>query len=114
MRILDLSLFSFILFCVFTSCQQHTPDNKQKIEESVSIPDAENFRDTIEGHEVSLYTLRNSKGMEVALTIFGARIVSIIVPDKDSIKCGVVVCFAKASDYYNKSKPYSDPVDGPY
>lgn len=114
MRILDLSLFSFILFCVFTSCQQHTPDNKQKIEESVSIPDAENFRDTIEGQEVSLYTLRNSKGMEVALTNFGARIVSIIVPDKDSIKRDVVLGFAKASDYHNKEEPYFGPVVGPF
>src|SRR5690606_31622452 len=62
----------------------------------------------------SLYTLRNSKGMEVALTNFGARIVSIIVPDKDSIKRDVVLGFAKASDYHNKEEPYFGPVVGPF
>ena len=40
------------------------------------------FEANINGKRTHLYTLSNSKGMEVCLTNFGARIVSIMVPDR--------------------------------
>ena len=39
--------------------------------------------DTENAQEVKLYTLTNKNGMEVCITNFGGRIVSIMVPDKD-------------------------------
>lgn len=114
MRNLSIPFLFVALMSFAIGCQQHKPSNEQKIADAIAIPDAENFRDTIDGQIVELYTLRNSKGMEVALTNFGARIVSIIVPDKDSIKRDVVLGFAKAGDYHNNAEPYFGPVVGPF
>lgn len=59
------------------------------------------YVDEIYGEKkVSLYTLKNESGMEVCITNFGGRIVSIMVPDKDGVMRDVVLGFDKASDYF--------------
>lgn len=40
------------------------------------------FQKTIDGKPVSLYVLRNHRGVEVAITNYGARIEQILVPDR--------------------------------
>lgn len=50
---------------------------------------------------VKLYTLTNSHGMEVCVTNFGGRIVSIMVPDKKGKMTDVVLGFDKIADYQN-------------
>ena len=46
-----------------------------------------------------LYTLKNGNGMEVCITNFGARIVSIMVPDKNGDMTDVVLGFDNIEDY---------------
>ena len=41
------------------------------------------FQAELQGKKTDLYTLRNEAGMEVCVTNFGARVVSIMVPDKE-------------------------------
>ena len=53
-----------------------------------------------ETDSTALYTLTNESGMEVCITNFGGRIVSILVPDKDGEMRDVVLGFDKISDYY--------------
>ncbi len=48
----------------------------------------------------AFYTMKNSAGMEVKVTNFGGRIVSVIVPDKDGVRRDVVLGFDKVEDYY--------------
>lgn len=50
--------------------------------------------------EQQLHTLTNEAGMEVRITPFGARIVSILVPDKNGEMRDVVLGFDAISDYY--------------
>lgn len=50
---------------------------------------------------VKLYTLKNANGMEVCITNFGARIVSIMVPDKNGQMTDVVLGFDNIEDYIN-------------
>lgn len=47
----------------------------------------------------ALYTLTNDKGMEVCLTNFGGRIVSIMVPDKDGNMQDVCLGCTSVADY---------------
>ena len=47
-----------------------------------------------------LYTLKNASGMEVSITNYGGRIVSLLVPDRDSILRDVVLGFDDLKDYY--------------
>ena len=60
----------------------------------------EDFKGTYNGAETALYTLTNENGMEVCITNFGGRIVSIMVPDKDGNLQDVVLGFDKVSDYF--------------
>ena len=61
----------------------------------------DNFADTIGGKTTALYTLRNKAGMEVCVTNFGGRIVSINVPDRDGHMRDVVLGFDSVADYVN-------------
>lgn len=46
------------------------------------------------------YTLKNDSGMEVTVTNFGGRIVSVMVPDRDGVLRDVVLGFDRVEDYY--------------
>ncbi len=48
----------------------------------------------------SIYTLSNEAGMEVKITNYGGRIMSIVLPDKNGVKRDVVLGFDKVEDYY--------------
>ena len=57
------------------------------------------FEANIEGKRTHLYTLSNSKGMEVCLTNFGARIVSIMVPDRRGTLRDIVLGYDNIAQY---------------
>ena len=57
------------------------------------------FEANINGKRTHLYTLSNSKGMEVCLTNFGARIVSIMVPDRRGTLRDVVLGYDNIAQY---------------
>ncbi len=56
------------------------------------------FSDTIDGKKVELFLLRNDNGMEVALSNYGAAIVSIRVPDKNGKIEDVTLSYDSLSD----------------
>lgn len=59
------------------------------------------YNDPILGEKpVKLYTLTNKNGMEVCVTNFGGRIVSVMVPDKDGNMTDVVLGYPTAQDYF--------------
>ena len=47
-----------------------------------------------------LFTIRNASGMEVSVTDFGGRIVSLLVPDRDGKMRDVVLGFDDLEDYF--------------
>ncbi len=47
-----------------------------------------------------LYTIKNASGMEVSITNYGGRIVSLLVPDRDGNLRDVVLGFDNLEDYY--------------
>ena len=61
----------------------------------------QNFQTTVNGEATGLYTLKNQSGMEVCITNFGGRIVSIMVPDKNGTMQDVVLGFDSIADYIN-------------
>ena len=58
-----------------------------------------NFRTEVDGKKTDLYILRNKNNMEVCITNFGGRIVSVMVPDKDGQMRDVVLGFDSIQDY---------------
>lgn len=59
------------------------------------------FQTEVHGKKTQLYTLKNAAGMEVCITNFGGRIVSIMVPDKNGEMRDVVLGFDSIADYIN-------------
>lgn len=57
------------------------------------------FVTEVDGKTTGLYTLKNANGMEVCITNFGGRIVSIMAPDRDGKFHDVVLGFDSISDY---------------
>ena len=67
---------------------------------TVSGLDPANFESTYNEMPVALYTLKNDAGMEVCITNFGGRIVSIAVPDRKGVMRDVVLGFDRIADYF--------------
>lgn len=66
-----------------------------------------------DGQEVHLYTLTNSGGMQVAITNYGARIVSVLAPDRNGKMADVVLGFDNLPDYM-KYNTYFGALVGRY
>lgn len=64
-------------------------------------------------HKVELLTLKNKNGIEVKLTNFGARIVSIITPDKDGLFEDIVLGYDSVDEYMD-DKLYMGCIVGRY
>jgi len=87
----------FALAAVVAACGPKAADSAL----TLSGLDPANFESVIDGIESHLYTITNANGMEVCVTNFGGRIVSIMVPDKDGKMIDVVEGFDKVEDYQN-------------
>lgn len=59
----------------------------------------DNFATSVRGDSTALYVLTNQSGMEVCITNFGGRIVSIMVPDRDGEFRDVCFGHDSVSDY---------------
>ena len=75
--------------------------NQPKSETTLSGLDPKAFETKVNDHSVNLYTLKNKNGMEVCITNFGGRIVSVMVPDKNGNMKDVVLGFDSIADYVN-------------
>ena len=69
-----------------------------------------NFRTEVDGKKTDLYILRNKNNMEVCITNFGGRIVSVMVPDKDGQMRDVVLGFDSILDYISKPSDFGASI----
>lgn len=68
------------------------------------------FQAQVNGKQTDLYTLRNKNNMEVCVTNFGGRIVSVMVPDKDGQMRDVVLGFDSIQDYISKPSDFGASI----
>ena len=80
----------------FSACNS----NKETAQTTLSGLDPQNFVSEYEGKPTALYTLKNANGMEVCVTNFGGRIVSIMVPDRNGDFKDVVLGFDSVQAYF--------------
>jgi aldose 1-epimerase len=73
----------------------------------------QSFGKTNSGEQIDLYSLSNKKGMEVAITNFGATIVTLRVPDRSGKTADVVLGFDTLEGYEN-GKSYFGATVGRY
>ena len=88
-----------IILAVLSGCASK---QAQQPELTLSGLNPANFEVSAENTKpIKLYTLKNNQGMEVCVTNFGGRIVSIMVPDKNGKMTDVVLGFDSIADYQN-------------
>ena len=69
-----------------------------------------NFQTEVNGKKTDLYVLRNKNNMEVCVTNFGGRIVSVMVPDKDGNMRDVVLGFDSIQDYISQPSDFGASI----
>ena len=69
-----------------------------------------NFETEVDGKKTDLYVLRNKNNMEVCVTNFGGRIVSVMVPGKDGQMHDVVLGFDSIQDYITKPSDFGATI----
>jgi aldose 1-epimerase len=78
------------------------------------LPDPENFRHHVDDKNTGLFILHNENGMAAAITNYGGRLVSLIVPDKDGEPTSIVAGFDSLDGYINSTEPYFGATIGRY
>lgn len=68
------------------------------------------FQSEVNGDSTDLFVLKNANGMEVAVTNYGGRIVSVMVPDKSGNMQDVVLGFDNVSDYMAVSNDFGATI----
>jgi aldose 1-epimerase len=71
------------------------------------------FKGTFKGKPTALYTLKNRNGMVAQITNFGAKIVSIYVPDHNGDFADIVLGYESIEGYI-KGNPYFGAICGRY
>ncbi len=89
-----------------------SPGNEQK--ESTLNVDPADFETTIDGSPVGLYVLENNNGVKIAITNYGGRIVSIIVPDKEGNFDDINLGYNTIDDYKKFPEQYFGALIGRY
>ena len=89
-------LFLPLIASLFFACQTSSNKTESALKSGL---DAERFDTVVDGKKVALYVLKNASGMEVAITNYGGRIVSIMVPGKDGKWADVELGFDNIHDY---------------
>ena len=70
------------------------------------------FLKTVDGRQTGLYTLTNENGCELTVTNWGAKIVSLMVPDKNGSLVDVVLGHNSIDEYLTSEEPYFGAVCG--
>lgn len=95
-----------VSLALLTAC---APQQKENL--TLSGLDPAKFETLVDGNKATkLYTLKNAAGMEVCITNFGGRLVSIMVPDKDGKMTDVLLGFDNVSDYQNISNDFGASI----
>lgn len=80
----------------------------------VTLIPAESFETSVDGKDVSLYTLKNG-ALTMQVTNFGARVVSLWVPDRKGDMEDIVLGYNNINDYINNpGERFLGAVVGPY
>ena len=87
-------LSAALLWLCLTSC--HRPADGGLTASGLSRV---HFQSQADGLSTDLFVLTNSQGMEVCLTNYGARVVSLLVPDREGTPRDVVLGFDSIQDY---------------
>lgn len=95
--------FYLIIVCTSVLMSCASDDTSMKTDSGLKAAD---FRREEHGKQIDLFTLKNANGLEVCITNYGARLVSLMVPDKYGIVRDIVCGFDSIADYVKYPQNY--------
>ncbi len=106
MKALKASIFGFgaLMALTMMSCGE----TQQAPELTASGLNPAKFDTIVNGDTVRLYTLKGDKGMEVCITNYGGRVVSMMIPDKNDSLVDVVLGFDNIAQYMDTEHTPTD------
>jgi aldose 1-epimerase len=118
MKSIKLSLGLIIAFSLLTGCSKSAKTENQNMADSsktteTQLPDRAAFQQTIDGKQTDLFILKNSHDMQAAITNYGGRLVSLLVPDNGKL-IDVLVGFDNVKSYTDSTEPYFGALIGRY
>lgn len=101
-----------------SACNQSTKQTSQTTmtdsTTQVQLPAASGFEKTVDGKTTKLFVLKNSKGTEAAITNYGGRLVSLLVPGKDGKLVDVIAGPGTIGDFEDARSNYYGALIGRY
>lgn len=94
------------------ACNQRTQQSTDTAD-TVKVDTTSGFNAEIDGKEVKLYTLINGKA-KATITNYGARLVSLFVPNKENTQTDVVLGYDKAETYKANKATFYGAIVGRY
>ncbi|OKS84959.1 Aldose 1-epimerase [Mucilaginibacter polytrichastri] len=78
------------------------------------MPDSAAFKATIAGKQVGLFVLKNKNNVTAAITNYGGRLVSLLVPDNKGKLTDVILGYDSLKSYQKPREPYFGAIIGRY
>lgn len=114
MKLHLLHFLSGISLIALLACNPAATNKSGKIQKNAVQLTKGSFQKTIDGKKTDLYILKNRNNAEAAFTNYGARIVSLIVPDRSGKLTDIVVGLSGLEEYKNSTEPYFGATIGRY
>ncbi|MBC3541791.1 aldose epimerase family protein [Rufibacter sediminis] len=80
----------------------------------VKLPARANFQKEIDGKQTDLFVLKNKNNVQAAITNYGGRVVSLLVPDKTGKLVDVSIGFDNVEDYTEGADTFFGATIGRY
>ena len=114
MQFVSILISNISALLLVAACNNNSSDTVQQDDTAgIILPDAIAFQDTIDGKKTNLFVLKNNN-IAVAVTNYGARVVSLIVPDKEGRSVDVVLGCDNLAAYTAGPNNYFGAVVGRY
>lgn len=79
-----------------------------------TLPNTAAFSSTVDGTPTTLYLLKNSGKVQAAITNYGARVVSLLAPDKNGVPTDVALGYDSIGPYVHGPETFFGAVVGRY
>jgi aldose 1-epimerase len=106
------TILAFYMLCACNNGSNSTSETSSSDSTTTSV--ANTFQQTVNGKEVNLFVLKNKNNAVVTLTNYGARLVSVMVPDKNGVMTDVILGYDSLSNYLRPGESYFGATIGRY
>ncbi len=100
-------------FIMIQSCSHKTRVGSTNLSSTVGLPDPKAFQEKVQDKITKLYILKN-KNAYAAITNYGARLVSLVVPSKNGTLTDVVLGHDSVKSYWKAGEPAFGATIGRY